>query len=319
MADRTFRLTDRVCRTLDRATLDPRVIGADVHYLDNGLRSNVLAMVIGGTGQDQELFRDVAEALPYRIIAPTLLGFERVTRRRVPVSLANHLGILRELLRAAAEESGASTVVVCGFSAGGDLAMRLLVETPQLPSIDGVLALGCNLSIDTCWATRVFARVRPGDQSGMLDDLRTLSAETKSLDDWLNAHEYFVNVLRKMGGDLEAIRRFSQEIVEPFTVEGEETFATWYRIVSERVASVRCVWEETETCVRLVEALRMRNLDTGLLGDRFRDDSIVVEAGKSHFDLARPDVVRRHLDAVIEAGRATETPRPAVLTSTSRG
>src|SRR5205085_9582420 len=36
--ERTFRLNERVCRTLDRSTLDPRVLGADMHYLDNGAR-----------------------------------------------------------------------------------------------------------------------------------------------------------------------------------------------------------------------------------------------------------------------------------------
>ena len=42
MAERAFKLSEAVCRTLDRATLDPRVIGATVSYLDNATESDTL-------------------------------------------------------------------------------------------------------------------------------------------------------------------------------------------------------------------------------------------------------------------------------------
>jgi hypothetical protein len=218
--------------------------------------------------------------------------------------MKNHVGIMRELLRHSIEESGASIVVVTGFSAGADVAMRLIGDDDGAASpIDGLLTLGCNLGLDTCWATRVFSRVRPGDETGLLEDLRTLSAGTTTIDDWVASHEYFVNVLRRMRGDMDAVRRFSEDIVAPFLEDNDGTFPRWFRAVNDKVRVVRCVWEGSATNVRLVQALRMRNLDIGLLGERYSDDSIHVEPGIGHFDLVRPDVLRRHFDAVLDAVR----------------
>jgi hypothetical protein len=301
--ERTFRLTERVCRTLDRSTLDPRVLGADLQYLDNGVRSDVLAFFMQGTGQDHEMFRAAAAALPYRVIAPTFLGFETITRQRPPLSMTNHFRVMRELLRNRLDESGAATVILGGFSAGADVAMRMIAECDDLPPIHGVLALGCNLTIETAWATRVFARLRPGDDKGLLEDLRTVSNDVSTLDEWLTSHEYFVKVLRRMGGNLEAVRQFAKDIVAPFLEDNEGTFPRWYRAASERVRGLRCVWEETPSCVRLVQSLRMRNFDSGVLGEAYREDSLVIEPGTGHFDLVKPEIVARHLDAVVDTAR----------------
>ncbi|HEX4684025.1 MAG TPA: serine/threonine-protein kinase [Gemmatimonadaceae bacterium] len=301
--ERTFRLTERVCRTLERSTLDARVLGADLLYLDNGVRSDVLAFFMQGTGQDHEMFRAAAGALPYRVIAPTFLGFETITRQRPPLSMQNHYRVMRELLRNRLDESGATTVILGGFSAGADVAMRMISECDDLPPIHGLLALGCNLSMETAWATRVFARLRPGEDDGLLEDLRAVSHDATTLDEWLTSHEYFVKVLRRMGGNLEAVRRFAKDIVAPLAEDEEGTFPRWYRAASERVRALRCVWEETPGCVRLVQNLRMRNFDTGILGDAYREDSLVIEPGAGHFDLVKPEIVARHLDAVVELAR----------------
>jgi hypothetical protein len=181
--------------------------------------------------------------------------------------------------------------------------MRMIAECDDLPPIHGVLALGCNLTIETAWATRVFARLRPGDDKGLLEDLRTVSNDVSTLDEWLTSHEYFVKVLRRMGGNLEAVRQFAKDIVAPFLEDNEGTFPRWYRAASERVRGLRCVWEETPSCVRLVQSLRMRNFDSGVLGEAYREDSLVIEPGTGHFDLVKPEIVARHLDAVVDTAR----------------
>ena len=305
--ERTFRLTERVCRTLDRSTLDPRVLGTDLHYLDNGVRSDVLVLFFQGTGQDHEMLRDAASVLPYRIVAPTFLGFETVTRMRPPLSMTNHFRVMRELLRNRLDESGATTIVLAGFSAGADVALRMVSECEDLPPVHGLLALGCNLSIETAWATRVFARLRPGDDAGLLEDLRALSNDVGTLDEWLTSHEYFVSVLRRMGRNLEAVRQFAKDIVAPLLEDSEGTFPGWYRAASERVRALRCVWEESPSCLRLVQSLRMRNFDSGVLGDAYHEDSLMIEPG-GHFDLATPDVIAKHLEAVVAAARVERTP-----------
>jgi serine/threonine protein kinase len=48
LVDRRFTLGERVCRKLNRATLDPRIIGDHLHYVDNQLRSDVLVFFLHG-------------------------------------------------------------------------------------------------------------------------------------------------------------------------------------------------------------------------------------------------------------------------------
>jgi hypothetical protein len=49
---------------------------------------------------------------------------------------------------------------------------------------------------------------------------------------------------------------------------------------------------------------------TKRLGDRYREDSIVIEPDAAHFDLERPDVVQKHLEAMMTALDA----HPAIAT-----
>src|SRR4029453_4845702 len=51
-----FRLAEEVCRKLNRATLDPRIIGDEIHYLDNHVPSDVLVMYLHGMGLDHTMF-----------------------------------------------------------------------------------------------------------------------------------------------------------------------------------------------------------------------------------------------------------------------
>src|SRR5690606_813895 len=53
---RTFRLTEEVCRKLDRAALDPRMIGGAMQYIDNEVESPVLLCFLHGTGFDGSQF-----------------------------------------------------------------------------------------------------------------------------------------------------------------------------------------------------------------------------------------------------------------------
>lgn len=78
---RGFKLTDEVCRRIDRTLLDPRIIGGEMKWLDNGVASDTLVLCIHGTGLDGEMFRHVLENLPYRVAAPTFFGFESDKQR----------------------------------------------------------------------------------------------------------------------------------------------------------------------------------------------------------------------------------------------
>jgi hypothetical protein len=67
---------------------------------------------------------------------------------------------------------------------------------------------------------------------------------------------------------------------------------------------VRCVFEDSEVYRERARALQLRNLDEGVLGAGYRPGSIVVESVAGHFDLLRPSLVVRHLEAVVAELRA---------------
>jgi predicted esterase len=69
-------LTERVCRKLDRATLDPRIIGDHLRYVDNQVGSDVLVFFLHGLGLDHGDFEPILKRLAYRSLSPTLYGCE---------------------------------------------------------------------------------------------------------------------------------------------------------------------------------------------------------------------------------------------------
>src|SRR5690606_371415 len=168
---------------------------------------------------------------------------------------------------------------------------------PEAPSplADGILALGVNLNLETCFVTRLLGRVTGDEPGRVLQELRTLSAGAETLEDWLNIHEYLVSTLRRFQGDVAPLSRFSAGIVRPFELAGgENPFVTWHRMASERVRRLRCVFEDTDMIDGPLRELRLRNLDERILGAAYREDSIVTERGTDHFDLIGTDLILRH-------------------------
>ena len=299
--DRTFRLSEGVCRKLNRATLDPRVIGDTIQFLENEVESDVLVCYVHPTSLDQSYFKPMLQASPYRGVAPTLYGFEPTSRRGIHLSLADHVVVLREFLRDATNRLRPAITLLVGFSSGSDIAFRLVdvpESEPPLP-IDGLLSLSCNLSLETCFVTGILARMNPDDPTRLLADLRTLGADSRILDDWVDVHEYLVRIFRKFHGDIGVLQRFASDLVRPFTEPGEATFAGWFRTATARVREVRCVFESTGVTSRAAQALRLRNLDTGILGPRYREDSIVIESDASHFELMSPIRLFHHIDDIV--------------------
>ena len=304
VVERTFRLTERVCRYLDRASLDPRVIGDDLHYLDNQVNSDVLVCWVPGTGQDQEAHREAVEAVPYRAIAVTLLGFEPRRHKRLTLPLGSHMSLVRELLLHVARDTGTRLTVVVGFSSGGDIALRLPeAAASERLSLAGVLSLGCNVSLESCFATRLLARIKSDSDDRLLADLRQCGAGARTVEEWINIHGYLVQVFRKFQADVAPLRRFAADIIAPFEAR-DDAFISIFKSAGAHSRVVRCVFEDRPIYNRVVETLRLRNLDEGVLGERYREDSLVIEPGTDHFELAAPEHWRRHLDEIVETARA---------------
>ena len=298
LVGRMFPLTDAVLQHLGDGALDPRLRGGSMRCLENDAPAEVLLFCLHDLGADAAQFAQVMEASPHRVLAPTLVGFESGTHTpRVPLGLGAHLLSLRDVLRDAVERHRPARVIVLGFSFGGDLALRLIASIPGLPEIHGCLALGPNLSLATCLASRMLSRLEPADASELLPELRRMSDDAPDLDAWLNVMLPLLQALQKFRGDLQPLRRLAGDAARPF-VEGDP-FPGWFRDVAMRVPVVRCVFEESVTATSLVELLRMRHADERLLGPRYRIDSLILEPTRDHAALLEFTRIAPHLDAML--------------------
>jgi serine/threonine protein kinase len=311
-----FRLTEAVCRKLRRSSFNPKMFGDEMEYLDNGARSDVLVCFIHAIGLDGSDFEPHLRSLPYRGIAPTLYGYEPARRRRIPLPLDDHLVLLRELLCEVASRSAPSTVLLVGFSSGGDVALRLAAAPPSEPGshVDGVLSLGCNLGLETCFVTRILARLEKGrGGDDIVGDLNALGGTIHGLDEWLSVHSYLVRMLRKLKPQLDPLREFARDVTRPFEEAGENPFIRWYREASASTGALRCLFEDSEVCNRLMREVQLENLDTGSLGPHYREGSLHIEPETTHFDLLRLDLVLRHLDSLVEELASPASRRTATL------
>jgi serine/threonine protein kinase len=306
LIEHQFMLTERVCRKLDRATLDPRIIGDRLRYVDNQVGSDVLVFFLHGLGLDHGDFEPILKRLPYRGLSPTLYGCEPDRRRRISLSLADHVVILREWLSEVSEQFKPEIIVMVGFSLGADMGFELLLGPADEPAprIDAFLSLECNLSLDTCFASRVLAGISPDRPEVSIADLKRLGDSAASLEDWLNMQDYLVKVLRKFQGDIGVLQRAATDIVRPFSENpGFEVFARWFKGARERVPTLRLVISNDSSYQAALARLKLQNLDNGILGEEFPEDMITVSGSPDHFGLMAAQHVLRQVDELVAETR----------------
>jgi len=302
LTEHQFLLSERVCRKLDRKSLNPRIIGDHLLYVDNQVESDVLVFFLHGLGLDHRDFEPILKRLPYRGLSLTLYGCEPERRERLSLSLADHILVMREWLRDVSSRFSASTIVMVGFSLGADMGFELLFAPPDdpLPRIDAFLSLECNLSLDTCFVSRVLATIAPDRPDMSLVDLRRFGDTAASFDEWLNINEYLVKVLRKFQGDIVVLQRAAADIVRMFTENpGFDVFARWFKGASERIPSLRLIFSDALSTKVTLSRLRLENLDSGILGREFPEGVIAVWPETDHFELMATERVLRQIDELL--------------------
>jgi hypothetical protein len=232
-------------------------------------------------------------------VIPTLFGFDAGRKVRIPLQVEDHLRLLEALLRHLTARIRPRTVVAAGFSAGGDLVLRLAAGADSTTRIDGCLSFGCNLGIETCFVTRVLSQITSSSAGVVLPALNAALGGADTVGDWLNLGDYLVRILGNFRDDWAPIRTFAQGIIEPWEAEGIGAFVRWYRLATTAGRRVRCVFEDNEMYRRQVRELQLRNLDEGILGQGYRTGSVVVEPVVGHFDLVEPDRLDRQVAAFV--------------------
>ena len=311
VAPSKFRIAEGLARRLDRQAVDPRMVGDSMEYLDNHARSKTLVCFLPALGLDAAEYEEHLRVLPWRCVAVTPFSHEPLRHRRYTLSLTDHFTLLRHFLRHMGERTAARRIIFVGFSSGADAVLRFAAARPGGGAqLDGILSLGCNILLETCFVSSMLARMSSRHPERLLADLRSVGESANELDSWLTVHTYLVAMLRKFRNAVDPLRSLAREIVRPFEEGGDSPFSTWYREASANVRSVRCVFEDDERHRAFVGDLLLSQETTKRLGDRYREDSILIEPDAAHFDLERPDVVRKHLEAMMTALDA----QPAVAT-----
>ena len=302
VAPSKFRIAESLARRLDRQAFDPRMVGDSMEYLDNHARSDTLVCFLPALGLDAAEYEEHLRVLPWRCVAVTPFSHEPMRHRRYTLSLNDHFTLLRHFLRHVEERTAARRVLLVGFSSGADAVMRFASARPGGGArIDGVLSLGCNISIETCFVTSMLARMSSRHPERLLADLRSVGESATELDTWLTVHTYLVAMLRKFRVAVDPLRSLAREVVRPFEAGGESPFNQWYRDASANIPVVRCVFEDSERHRTFVSSLVLGHPDSHRLGDRYREDSILIEPDTGHFELERPDIVSKHLEAMLSA------------------
>jgi serine/threonine protein kinase/pimeloyl-ACP methyl ester carboxylesterase len=299
-------ITESVARRLDRRSFDPRMIGDSLEYLDNQADSDVLAFLLNAAWLDGSDFEPHLRMLPYRCIAPTLYGFAAGARHRFALSLRDHVALLSELLNVTVKKCSPSLIIVVGFSASGDLVLKLASTTPdggRAP--DGVLALGPNQGIETCFISAVLAKLESNDPAQLLAAFKSISGTASSLDDWLLLNGYLGRIMSRFRADVSPLRALARDIIEPFERDNPGAFAQMYRETASRIRYVRCIFEDSETCNRLLRNLLTDHMDKRILGEHHRDGALLIEPTPSHFDLLQPERLAAHLATMVNELRET--------------
>ncbi len=297
----SFLLSEATCRRLSRSAFDPRLNGTELHYLDNRVASPVLLCLMPAWGRRSDQNVEMMSRVPYRTVIPTFRGFEDVTPWRPSLGIEDHIVLVREFLHDLAARVDARTIIIAGFSTGADIALRFaaMPDPESRLRVDGCLALGGNLAESTCFFTRVMASLGGDGDADMLAAMRQISNAATTLDEWVNTCQYAIRIASMFRHEADPVRTFAAGITAPFEQEDLIAFANWYRAATAAGCRLRCVFEDTPMYRDLVRELQLRNLDEGLLGDRYEEGSIITEAGTGHFDLAEPSRVARHLEALV--------------------
>ena len=292
--ERQFVLTAAHVRQL--SVRNPRLIGYPMTYLDNRVESETLVVFLHHIGGDQRSFEASVRTLPYRGVSLSLAGFAPGDTYRPALAYDDHSQLLRILLAELVRECRPARTILVGFSAGSDHFLRML-DSPSGLGVDvaGLVALGTNVSLETCFVSRLYAEMDAGNPDGILDTLKSLGTSARTLAGWLVAQIYISQTFTKFASDLEPLRRYSADLIAPFE-QGGDPLPGWYRAAMERISSVRFVFSNVEAAA--AEAVLARHLEQNVLGDRYTERSWVTEA-IAHTALPEPAIANRYIESVV--------------------
>jgi len=180
LAEESFVLTTDLVRKL--STKAPKMIGTKLAYIDNNVSSDELIFCLHGIGADHRQFSDALRQLPYRAIALSLYGFDEKAQLRLPIELHDHSILLHALIKDVCNRLKPKKIIMVGFSSGADHVLHCISsELFDDIRVTGILALGCNIHIEDCFASGKLAELTSGDENQILSIIKLFSHNASSI------------------------------------------------------------------------------------------------------------------------------------------
>ncbi len=290
LTEESFVLTTDLVRKL--STKEPKMIGTKLAYIDNKISSDELIIYLHGIGHDHRQFTDVLRQLPYRAIALSLYGFDKNAQLRLPIGLDDHSILLHAVIKNVCSSLKPKQVVLVGFSSGADHFLEILnSELFSDIKVKGMLALGCNLHLQNCFATSKYSELENGNEEQVLATIKLFSQNAASISDWLLFHDYLLIAFSKFGAEIQTLKKYSTDIIAPFNNGSWEQFPKWYKNSIKKILHTRIIFD-TDSSEEL-DVIMQQHLDENVLGDDFHEDTI-VRVPYSHMVLGQPEMVCKH-------------------------
>lgn len=300
-----FRISDELCRRLDRAGFDALLPGWEVRYADNNVDSDVLVVWVPSIGGDHTStqWRELIAAAPYRMVIVTPVGMEPEVDNRPVVSIENQLALLRALTGELRSRLNPAKILISGFSCGSIMALRCAAGDETGVMFDGVLAIGADLQESDCFITRLFAGLDASSAHDVMNGLREISSSCESVHEWLILHQHMIECVDKVKTDFSPLIRQGMDLSAAY--EGvhsgaDSPFVGLLRDAIQRVGTVRCVFHDSAENRRVLGEIRMLHLDNQVLGPDFRDEMIAFLPVPDHIGMMSNERLLEQLDRIVE-------------------
>jgi predicted alpha/beta-fold hydrolase len=265
------------------------VIGENIQYLDNGVKSDILLIFLHGLGLDANDFRHYMEVSKYRCLAPTLYGFNRNENILISLSIDAHTAILTSFINSNIEKITPKTVILVGFSIGADMVQYIVKANQKLAKkIDGMLLLDGNINHSTCTISNRFALINPKNHNNVVEIVRSISEGTENLSEWLQVHQYLVKVFSKFKNRTPILARFAKETSERFdsnATNGLDYFISNFQATTDKVRNVQYIFSGESNNKKALNDFKALILSDINIASAYSDDSIKIENNMKHFDL----------------------------------
>ncbi len=304
--DGRFRISDELCRTLDRNGFDGLLPGWEMRFADNNRDSDVLIVWIPSIGGDHTTtaWRDLIAASPYRMIVISPVGMEPSVENRPVVSIENQFALIRALTADLRSRLNPRKTIVSGHSCGSIMALRCSAGDDGGELFDGVLAIDPDMQESDCFITSLFADLDASSARDVMNGLRKISGSCETMTEWLILHQHMIACVDKVKKDLSPLIRQGNDLSAPF--KGVHTgdaspFVDFLRGAVEHAGTVRCVFHDSAENRRMLGEIRMMHLDGQCLGRTFVDESLSFIPVTSHVGMMNTDRLLELLDFIVTA------------------